>query len=150
MTQLAREIDIDAPPDRVYEVVTDPNRLGDWVTIQEELEQAPDGDLEPGSELRQRVKVAGTRFHLSWKVVEANRSTRVVWEGRGPMGSRAKAVYELSQDGNGGTRFSYLNEFMLPGGAAGKLAGRAVVAASGREADRTLKRLKKLVEEKGG
>jgi uncharacterized protein YndB with AHSA1/START domain len=150
MTKLQREIDIQAPPEAVYDVVTDPDCLGDWVTIQEELEQAPEGDLEPGSELRQRCKVAGTRFHLSWKVVEADRPKRVVWEGHGPMGSRAKAVYGFSRDGDGGTRFSYLNEFGLPGGPAGRLAGRAVAAASGREADRTLKRLKELVEKKAG
>jgi uncharacterized protein YndB with AHSA1/START domain len=148
MTKLEREIEIEAPPDVVYDVVADPTCLGDWVTIQEELEEAPDGDLQPGSRLRQRMKVAGQRFRLSWTVVEADRPTRVVWEGHGPMGSEAKAVYELSRDGDGGTKFAYLNEYSLPGGIAGRLAGRAIVAASGREADRTMKRLKQLVEAK--
>jgi uncharacterized protein YndB with AHSA1/START domain len=146
VTKLEREIDIEAPPEQVYDVVTDPRCLGEWVTIQEELEEAPDGDLEAGDTLRQRMKVAGRRFRLSWTVVEADRPTRVVWEGKGPLGSKAKAVYELASDGDGGTRFSYLNEYALPGGPAGKLAGRAIVKASGREADRTLKRLKELVE----
>jgi uncharacterized protein YndB with AHSA1/START domain len=148
MSKLAREIEIAAPPDRVYDVLADPDCLGEWVTIQEELEEAPDGDLKAGSRLRQRMKVAGQRFRLSWTVVEAERPTRIVWEGKGPMGSEAKAVYELSGNGDGGTRFSYLNEYGLPGGFAGRIAGRAVSAASGREADKTLKRLKKLVEGK--
>ena len=146
MSKLQREIEIDASPDRVYDVLADPSCLGDWVTIQEELEERPEGGLEAGSQLRQRMKVAGRRFHLSWTVIEADRPSRIVWEGKGPMGSRAKAIYELSSNGDGGTRFSYLNDFALPGGPAGRLAGRAVVAASGREADRTLRRLKKLVE----
>ena len=149
MTKLQREIEIEASPDRVYDVLADPSCLGDWVTIQEELEEAPDGDLEPGARLRQRMKVAGRRFHLTWKVIEANRPSRIVWEGRGPMGSKAKATYELSADGSG-TKFTYSNEYGLPGGPAGRLAGRAILAASGREADRTLRRLKKLVEERGG
>jgi carbon monoxide dehydrogenase subunit G len=148
MTKLEREIEILAPPDAVYDIVSDPTCLGDWVTIQEELEEAPKGDLEAGSTLRQRMKVAGTRFHLSWTVVEADRPTRIVWEGRGPMGSKAKAIYELSGNGDGGTRFSYMNDYGLPGGVAGRLAGRAILKASGREADRTLQRLKKLVEGK--
>jgi uncharacterized protein YndB with AHSA1/START domain len=148
MTKLEREIEIEAPPDRVYDVLADPTCLGDWVTIQEELEEAPKGDLEAGSTLRQRMRVAGTRFHLSWTVVEAERPSRIVWEGRGPMGSKAKAIYQLSGNGDGGTTFSYLNEYGLPGGAAGRLAGRAILRASGREADRTLERLKKLVEAK--
>jgi uncharacterized protein YndB with AHSA1/START domain len=150
MTKLQREIEIEASPDRVYDVLADPTRLGDWVTIQEELEEAPEGDLEPGSTLRQRMKVAGRRFHLSWKVIEAKRPSRIVWEGNGPMGSKAKATYELSADGGGGTKFSYCNEYGLPGGPAGRLAGRAILAAAGREADRTLKRLKKLVEGRSG
>jgi uncharacterized protein YndB with AHSA1/START domain len=150
MSKLAREIEIDASPDAVYDVLADPNCLGEWVTIQEELEEAPDGDLRPGARLRQRMKIAGQRFHLSWTVVEAERPSRIVWNGRGPMGSSAKAIYELRGDGDGHTTFSYLNEYGLPGGAAGRLAGRAISAASGREADRTLKRLKKLVEARAG
>jgi uncharacterized protein YndB with AHSA1/START domain len=149
MTKLEREIDIAAPPERVYEVLLDPDCLGEWVTIQEELEEAPEGrDLKPGDKLRQRMKVAGQRFKLSWTVVEAERPSRVVWEGEGPMGSKAKAVYELAANGDGGTRFSYMNQYDLPGGFAGKLAGRAVVKASGGEADRSLERLKELVEAK--
>jgi len=146
MTKLEREIEIQASPDAVYDVLSDPSCLGEWVTIQEELEEAPSGDLEAGSTLRQRMRVAGKRFRLSWTVVQADRPSRIVWEGHGPMGSKAKAIYELSGNGDGGTTFSYLNEYGLPGGPAGRLAGRAILAASGREADRTLKRLKKLVE----
>ncbi|HEX8648048.1 MAG TPA: SRPBCC family protein [Thermoleophilaceae bacterium] len=149
MTKLEREIEIDAPRERVYEVLLDPDCLGEWVTIQEELEEAPEGrDLKPGDRLRQRMKVAGQRFRLSWTVVEADRPTRVVWEGEGPMGSKAKAVYELAENGGGGTRFSYMNSYDLPGGPAGRLAGRAIMKASGGEADKSLERLKALVEAK--
>ncbi|MEA2374223.1 MAG: hypothetical protein QOD53_686 [Thermoleophilaceae bacterium] len=148
MTKLEREIDIAAPPEQVWAVLTDPQCLGEWVTIQDELEEAPEGDLVAGSRLRQRMKVAGQRFRLSWLVVESERPSRVVWDGKGPMGSKATAVYELAGNGDGGTHFSYMNEFELPGGPAGRIAGRAVVAASGREADRTLERLKALVEQR--
>ena len=146
MTKLEREIEIQASPERVYDVLADPDCLGEWVTIQEELEEAPSGDLHAGSTLRQRMKIAGQRFRLSWTVVEADRPNRIVWHGKGPMSTKAKAIYEISGNGDGGTQFSYLNEYQLPGGLAGRLAGRAVSAASGREADKTLKRLKKLVE----
>ena len=146
MTKLTREIEIDASPDAVYDVLADPTCLGEWVTIQDELEEAPDGDLKAGDTLRQRMKVAGTKFHLSWTVMEADRPNRIVWEGKGPMGSKALAVYELHENGDGKTRFTYLNEYAMPGGPAGKLAGRAILKASGREADRTLERLKELVE----
>ena len=147
MSQLQCEIEIAAPRELVYDVVADPNCLHELVTIQEELEDAPEGDLVPGSHLRQRMKVAGKRFHLDWTVVEAERPSRIVWEGSGPMRTKARAVYELSTNGSGhGTRFSYLNEYRLPGGPAGKVAGGAIARASGREANRTLERLRVLVE----
>jgi uncharacterized protein YndB with AHSA1/START domain len=146
VSKLQREIDIDAPRELVYDVLADPSCLHEWVTIQEELEEAPDGDLRAGSKLTQRMKVAGQRFHLSWTVVEAERPSRIVWEGRGPMRSKARAVYELSSNDGDGTHFFYSNEYQLPGGVAGRAAGRAIAVASGREADRTMKRLRKLVE----
>jgi uncharacterized protein YndB with AHSA1/START domain len=148
MTKLEREIQIDASPDRVYEVLTDPRCLGEWVTIQEKLIEAPPGDLEVGDKLVQGMKMAGQRFKVSWTVKQAKRPDRVVWDGKGPLGSKAKAIYELSAR-NGGTSFSYMNDWKMPGGPAGKLAGRALMRASGAEADKSLERLKKFIESNG-
>jgi carbon monoxide dehydrogenase subunit G len=145
VTKLEREIHIDAAPEDVYAKLMDPDCLGDWVTIQDELLEAPDGDLEQGDTLVQRCKVAGQRFKLRWKVEQAERPSKTVWRGKGPLGSMAKVTYDLA-DNDGGTRFTYTNEYSLPGGPVGKIAGRAVVGASGAEADKTLKRLKKLIE----
>jgi carbon monoxide dehydrogenase subunit G len=149
MTKLEREIHIDAEPEAVYDKLMDPDCLGDWVTIQEELLQAPDGDLEKGDELVQRCRVAGQKFKLRWKVEQADPPTKTVWRGRGPFGSKARVTYDLAAN-DGGTDFTYTNEFDLPGGPVGRLAGRAVIGASGTEADKTLKRLKRLIENGGG
>ena len=146
MTKLERDIHIDAEPEKVYATLMDPDCLGDWVSIQEELLEAPDGDLQTGSVLVQKCRVAGQKFKLKWKVESADRPNKTVWKGRGPLGSKAKVTYDLAEN-DGGTRFTYTNEYSLPGGPIGKIAGRAVVGASGTEADKTLKRLKKLIEE---
>jgi hypothetical protein len=58
-------------------------------------------------------------------------------------------VYELAHNG-GSTYFHYTNEYSLPGGFMGRLAGAAIVGASGHEANKTLKRLKRLVESQSG
>jgi uncharacterized protein YndB with AHSA1/START domain len=146
MARLERTIDIDAPPDRVYDVLTDPKCLGEWVTIQEELVSAPEAPLEPGDCVVQKMKVVGRSFEVSWDVEVADRPEKVRWIGDGPMGSKARATYELSSNGNGGTTFSYTNEYDVPGGPIGKVAGKALVSASGGEADATLERLKKFIE----
>jgi carbon monoxide dehydrogenase subunit G len=143
--KVERTIDIAAPPERIYEVVMDPRHLEDWVSIHEALMEAPEGELKKGSELVQCLKLAGRKFNVHWKVVEDDCPKRVVWEGQGPVHSHAKVVYELERNGDG-TRFSYMNQFDLPGGPLGKLAGRSVAGVARKEADRTLERLKKLIE----
>ena len=89
--------------------------------------------------------LAGRKFNVHWKVVEDNCPNRVVWEGQGPVHSHAKVVYELERNGDG-TRFSYMNQYDLPGGPLGKLAGRSVAGVARKEADRTLEKLKELIE----
>ena len=142
--KVEREIDLPASPDRVYEILMDPARLGDWVTIHERFEDAPDR-LAQGSNMTQKRKVAGQRFTVRWTVTQAERPSKVTWEGRGPAGTSARVVYDLDER-DGGTRFTYLNEYELPGGAAGRIAGRAISAAAGREVERSLERLRKLLE----
>ncbi|MDQ3320175.1 MAG: SRPBCC family protein [Actinomycetota bacterium] len=142
--KVEREIDLPASPDQVYEILMDPVRLGDWVTIHERFEDAPDR-LAQGSNMTQKLKVAGQRFTVRWTVTQAERPSKVTWEGRGPAGTSARVVYDLDER-DGGTRFTYLNEYELPGGAAGRIAGRAISAAAGREVERSLERLRKLLE----
>jgi uncharacterized protein YndB with AHSA1/START domain len=143
--KVEREIHIDVEPDRVYDLVMDPSRLEEWVTIHEELKEAPSGQLRKGSELVQRLKLAHRRFNVHWKVAEADRPTKVVWEGQGPVHSKAKVAYEFAPNGQG-TTFRYLNQFDLPFGPLGKVAGATVRRASVRETDRSIERLKQLLE----
>jgi carbon monoxide dehydrogenase subunit G len=149
MSKLEREIHIDASAEDVYDKLTDPDCLGEWVTVHDEIEEAPSGNVEKGDTLVQRMKVAGQKFRIKWHVDEAQRPSRVVWTGKGPMGTKARATYEIESLNGDGCTFSYTNEYDLPGGPAGKLAGRAIVGASGREADKSLERLKKLIENSG-
>jgi carbon monoxide dehydrogenase subunit G len=143
--KVERTIEIEAPPERVYETVIDPDRLGEWVTIHVGLKSSSDGELREGSEMVQCLKMAGRRFDVAWKASEVDRPRLVVWEGRGPAHTSAKVVYELEGD-DGATRFHYLNEYKLPGGPIGAAVGRALKRASSREAERSLERLKALLE----
>lgn len=142
-----QKIEIDAPIERVWDLVMDPDRLGEWVTIHEEVTDVPPGDLAPGSRFRQRMKLKGVPFKVRWEIVEFDPPRHARWAGEAVAGAKASIVYDLSENG-AGTTFDYVNEFDLPGGKVGKLAGRAFNAASGdREAKRSLKRLKELLED---
>lgn len=143
--KVEREIDLAASADDIYQVIMDPQRLRDWVSIHEKLEDAPDS-LRKGSTLTQSLKLAGRSFTVEWKVVENDRPTHVVWEGKGPLGSKARAVYDFEESDDGTTHFTYSNEYDLPGGALGKMAGPAVRKVTGRELDTSLENLRSLVE----
>ena len=143
---VAQSIEIDAPIERVWDLIMDPKRLGDWVTIHRSVADAPDGELTTGSTFRQEMRLKGIPLKVRWEVVESRPPRHARWQGRAAAGAEARISYELSEHGTG-TRFDYENEFELPAGKAGKLAGRAFNAISGeREAKRTLARLKDLLE----
>lgn len=140
------EIELDARPERVWDVVMDPHRLSEWVTTHRSLGDGAPAELEQGASFEQELRLAGVGFRVRWRVDEVEEPRRVVWSGDGPSGSSARVRYTL-EPVDGGTRFGYENEFELPGGVAGKLAGKALgERASRREAERSLDNLKRLVE----
>ena len=139
------EVEIAATPTKVYDVISDIDRLGEWVSIHQWAESAESGELERGHELTQCLKLAGRPFKVRWKVVESDRPNRLVWEGRGPVRSKAKVVNELTETANG-TRFTYCNEYELPGGALGRMAGPMITRVTGGELRKSLKTLKSILE----
>jgi carbon monoxide dehydrogenase subunit G len=145
--RVERDIKIKATPEKVWKVLMDPQRLADWVSIHQKLKNAPAGQLHEGDELTQCLRLAHKNFDVKWKVKQADEPQKAVWEGRGPVRSKATVVYELEDDGSGGTRFHYMNEFKSPGGPFGSfIADRAFQKTSEREADKTLDSLKGILE----
>jgi carbon monoxide dehydrogenase subunit G len=136
---------IAAPPDAIYDVVTDPQRLEDWVTIHEKLVKAPLGSLKKGSKLTQQLRLAGKCFTVHWTVVQSDRPRKMVWKGSGPVRSKASVTYEFEPNG-AGTCFSYVNEYHLPGGPLGKLAAPIVDRVTKGELEASIEKLRAIVE----
>ena len=85
------------------------------MTIHDSLQDAPDRPLERGSELTEVLRIAGRTFRARWTVVENEPCKRVVWQGRGPLGSDARVVYRFDcVDEGRETTFSFINEYELP------------------------------------
>jgi len=145
MATVQTSIDIDAPVQRVWELVTDLERLGDWVTIHRDFPGPPPGAVEEGTRFQQTLAVAGTPFAVEWTAVEVDGPKRLSWEGAGPAGATARTTYSLSGE-NGRTRFDYENEFRLPAGELGEAAGGVVSGYAEREAESSLARLKQIAE----
>jgi carbon monoxide dehydrogenase subunit G len=142
-------IEIDAPPETVYEVMLDPSRLHEWVTIHRKVNRVDDGAPHEGFEMDQTLCLRHANFKVHWTLTEADRPHAATWEGRGPAGSYARTGYRLQPvDGGSRTRFEYENEFKAPGGFLGMAASRVIVGGvPEREANRSLENLKKLLEQ---
>lgn len=146
MSQVTVRIDIDAPPEAVYDAMLDPQRLDQWVTIHKRVNRADDGPLHEGYTMEQTLVLRGAPFKVRWTLTDYDRPRTATWEGKGPGGSYARTTYRLAPDGNG-TRFEYENEYKAPGGFLGAAASRALVGGtSEREARASLERLKQLLE----
>lgn len=142
MSEVVTSIDIDAPIDAVWRAVMDPKRLHEWVTIHRELLSHDDEAME------QVLCLRGVNFKVHWHLAVSDAPRRARWEGRGPARSHAETEYRLSENGDGGTRFDYRNEFKAPLGPLGAVASRALVGGQpAKEADASLRRLKALVED---
>ena len=152
MTVVNASIEIDAPPERVYDMMLDPDCLSEWVTIHRRVNRADDGAPHEGYEMEQTLCLRGANFKVRWTLTEADRPGSATWEGRGPAHSYARTAYKLTPvDGGGRTRFDYENEFKAPGGLLGAAASRVLVGGvPQREANRSLQRLKALLEKRSG
>lgn len=146
MTLVTVSTRIAAPPEDVWKLIMDPDRLGDWVTIHRGLIHADSGPPRVGYEMDQRVHLRGVSLDVHWKLVVCRPDELAVWEGRGPARSHARSEYILHVDREG-TCFDYRNEFRAPLGPVGAIVSRALVGGiPEREAKRTLDRLRAQLE----
>lgn len=146
MSVVTASVTIHCSPQTVWELVMDPNRLGEWVTIHHRLIRADTGPPREGFEMDQQLHIRGVHVTVHWRLIECRPCELAVWEGRGPARSRARTEYHIGA-ANGGTRFDYRNEFHPPLGSVGALASRALVGGlPEQQATLTLERLRTLLE----
>jgi carbon monoxide dehydrogenase subunit G len=141
------QIDIDAPPETVYDLMLDPTRLHEWVTIHRKVNRTDGGAPRRGYEMDQTLCLRHANFKVHWTLTQADRPSAATWEGHGPAGSYARTSYRLQAVDGNRTRFEYENEFKAPGGLLGAAASRVIVGGvPEREANRSLENLKRLLE----
>lgn len=147
MSRVTASVLIDASPERVWEMVMDPARLEQWVTIHRRLLDAQEGPPRVGYTMDQQLNMRGVSVEVHWRLAECRPAELAIWEGRGPAGSQALIEYELTRE-DGGTRFDYRNEFRPPLGPIGAIVSRALVGGMPvREARRSLARLQERIEQ---
>lgn len=147
MSTVHVQIEIKAGPQAVWEVVMDPNRLAEWVTIHRSVKVKSADPGEQGARMDQVLHILGVSFKVHWTLESVIAPRQAEWHGRGPALSRALISYKLTATRNGTTRFDYVNEFHPPGGPLGSVASRVLIGhVPEREAHESLARLKQLIE----
>ena len=134
-------VEIEAPPERIWELVMNPRRHEEWVPAYRESFGLPDGPLKPGDSFSQRLCLVGQEVRMDWTLLEREDPRRAAWRATGPGSAEADVLFELSSD-DGHSRFRYVNEFDPPGG----FLGRAAALPARRQARKSLAMLKRAAE----
>lgn len=141
MVRVEETVEIDAPAERVWELVMNPRRHEEWVPAYRESFGLPDGPLEPGDSFSQRLCLVGQEVRMAWTLLEREDPRWAKWRAAGPGSAEADVSFEL-QARDGASRFRYVNEFDPPGG----FLGRAAALPARRQARKSLAMLKRAAE----
>jgi uncharacterized membrane protein len=123
MTDQCIEIDIDAPADRVWDVLSDARAWPTWTPSVTSVEVLGDGPLRVGSRARLKQPRIGT---TQWTVTELVPGRGFTWESRGP-GFLAVARHEVEplDDARARVRLS-VSQSGIIGGPVGRLFYRGL------------------------
>jgi uncharacterized protein YndB with AHSA1/START domain len=147
MSVVSVEIDIAAPPQQVFELAMAPERTPEWVTIVREVKSFDPPPMRVGWKMEQTLVLRGVPFDVEWEAVEVDVPWVAVFEGKGPVRSKARIENRLEEKPDGTTRYIYRNEFKAPLGPLGATASRVVAGGiPEREANGSLEQLKALLE----
>jgi uncharacterized membrane protein len=116
--------DVDAPPERVWKVVSDPNNLPSWDRHIVKVEGVRKGGVRQGDEYTTEVKFLGARAHSRQRVIELepNRYSKVRLDGI------VDGVVEtwLEPLNGGRTRLKHRVEYRFKGGPLGEVVARGI------------------------
>lgn len=95
------QIELPADPAAVWAVLSDLNRLGDWLTNHIGFSGEVPTEADEGIEYVEKVRVLGMPNEVRWVVTVAEEGRRIVQEGKGPMGVGIRGEYTLEPVGEG-------------------------------------------------
>lgn len=151
MATIERSIDIDAPAERVWNLLEDVRRLPEYSPSTDEVRDAPERLSEVGQEYVQVGRLLGLTLTSRWRVAAIDAGRLLSSEGSLAPGVRYSLTQRLEALPGNRTRLSVEIDYTVPGGALGRLAARAgAETRAGHEAQQVLEGIRAAVEHAPG
>jgi carbon monoxide dehydrogenase subunit G len=124
MTVVRQSTVIDARPDEVWSVISDPRNLPRWNSLIKAVNGVPPNGLKPGDRYSTEIGVLGVRFTVSARVVEIDAPRSAMIRLTGPLEATVRTW--LRPVGKNRTRLEHEVDYRLKGGPVGTLIARGV------------------------
>ena len=146
MTNFVRDIVVACPPDHVFDVLSNVERLPEFSEMTVAIRKGPGRAVQVGDKFEQAVKVLGVEFDTEWKVTEVVPARTIRVEGSSQHNGKASLTQHVTAEGTG-SRVSFEVDYDPPFGILGEIADKVVFERKNEEqAEQILNRLKELCE----
>ncbi|NKY86505.1 type II toxin-antitoxin system Rv0910 family toxin [Nocardia veterana] len=129
---------LNATPDALWAVVSDPQTWDKWFTIHERWMEEPPATLTAGSKLVAKIMMLGMANKIEWVVEEVNSPNNLVLSGTGMAGVKVRFAFDIQPEG-AGSKFSVSGDF--EGALIKGALGKAVEKDGAKQLDKTLEQL---------
>jgi carbon monoxide dehydrogenase subunit G len=139
---IEKTVEYDAAPEKVWAVVSDLNRFGEWLSMHKSWKSDLPSEITPGTQVTAVVSLLNMPNTITWTVDEYEPPQSVRLSGTGMAGVQVAIALDVAPS-DGGTDMSITAEFegqMLVGAI-----GQAVERAGMQELDESTARLAELV-----
>lgn len=96
-------IELKAAASAVWEVLSDLENLGSWVSNHAGYVGGAPSKLAPGTEYTEKISVLGMPNDVRWTVSALDDGRRIAQEGQGPMGISIDSEYTIEPTDGGAT-----------------------------------------------
>lgn len=147
MSHVRHSILIEAPPERVWAIGRDPERMPEWNTTVVSVKDA-DGPLDTlGGRFTVVSKIAGRPLDITWHIEEVEAPRFFVATATTPLGGGARQRVDYEPEGTG-TRVTIDMDYEIAGGLLGQVLSKAFAErAIERDVHHSAENLKAVVEE---
>ncbi len=142
MGKIEKTVHFDAAPEKVWGVVSDPSRFGDWLGMHKSWKGEVPAEFTKGSQVTAVVSLLNMPNTITWTVDEYEPPKSVRLSGTGMAGVQVAIALDVAP-ADSGTDMSITAEFegqMIVGAI-----GQAVEKAGNQELDESMGRLTELV-----